>query len=64
MMLAVPPISLLGTDHVVPPLAGRLDATGYVVRIVSVENNNSVQYYNITAEASQVNNWSFVYRKT
>ena len=45
-MLAVPPISWLRNEHVVPPLGGRPDDTGYLVRIVSAEDDNHISYHN------------------
>lgn len=64
MLVAVPPTSLLSRRHVVPPLGGRGDTVGYLMRVVSAENNNSVSHFDgtlnaMTGRSKQLRFWTF-----
>ena len=42
MSVGVPPVEQLGNDFMIPPIAGRDSATGYVVRVLSTAENTQV----------------------
>ena len=46
MYLSVPPIQFLSNRHIVPPIAGRDNAAGYFVRVISAADDNTIHMYN------------------
>ena len=51
MYLSVPPIQFLSNRHIVPPIAGRDNAAGYFVRVISAADDNTIHIYNNSGNA-------------
>ena len=47
--IAAPPLTFLSREHIVPPIEGRDTNTGYFVRVISAEDNNTINIFNNTA---------------
>ena len=51
MYLSVPPTQFLSNRHIVPPIAGRDNAAGYFVRVISSADDNIIHIYNNSGNA-------------
>ncbi len=51
LYMTIPSGELLSTAHIVPPINGRHADAGYLVRAISAHDNNSIMFYNNSADS-------------